>query len=68
MFVDGFVNLCVADIEAGLRFYRDLLGFEETFRTPNEGTPTHVELRLNGARSSAIPTATSSRSSGRSPS
>lgn len=48
MFANGFVNLYTADIEAGLRFYRDLLGFEETFRTPREGTPTHVELVLNG--------------------
>ena len=42
------VNLYTNDIEAGLRFYRDLLGFKETFRTPKEGTPTHVELTLNG--------------------
>jgi lactoylglutathione lyase len=48
VFVDGFVNLYTADIQAGLRFYRDLLGFEETFRTPREGTPEHVELTLNG--------------------
>lgn len=48
MFVNGFVNLYTNDIEAGIRFYRDLLGFEETFRTPKEGTPTHVELILNG--------------------
>lgn len=48
MFVTAFVNLYTADIEAGLRFYRDLLGFEETFRTPTEGTPEHVELILNG--------------------
>jgi catechol 2,3-dioxygenase-like lactoylglutathione lyase family enzyme len=48
VFVNGFVNLYTADIEAGLRFYRDLLGFEETFRTPKEGTPEHVELTLNG--------------------
>jgi lactoylglutathione lyase len=48
MFADAFVNLYTRDIEAGLRFYRDLLGFEETFRTPNEGSPEHVELRLNG--------------------
>ena len=34
MFATAFVNLYTADIEAGLRFYRDLLGFEETFRTP----------------------------------
>jgi lactoylglutathione lyase len=25
-----------------------LLGFEETFRTPRDGTPEHVELALNG--------------------
>lgn len=48
MFATGFVNLYTADIEAGLRFYRDLLGFEETFRTPRDGTPEHVELTLNG--------------------
>jgi len=48
MFATGFVNLYTRDIEAGLRFYRDLLGFEETFRTPTVGTPEHVELTLNG--------------------
>jgi lactoylglutathione lyase len=48
MFATAFVNMYTADIEAGLRFYRDLLGFEETFRTPREGTPEHVELTLNG--------------------
>jgi lactoylglutathione lyase len=48
MFASAFVNLYTADIEAGLRFYRDMLGFEETFRTPREGTPEHVELVLNG--------------------
>ena len=48
MFATGFVNLYTADIEAGLRFYRDLLGFEETFRTPKEGIPEHVELTLDG--------------------
>ena len=42
------VNLYTGDIEAGIRFYRDLLGFEETFRTPSEGVPSHVELQLNG--------------------
>jgi lactoylglutathione lyase len=44
----GFVHLYTRDIEAGLRFYRDLLGFEETFRTPKEGVPEHVELTLDG--------------------
>ena len=48
VFVTGLVNLYTRDIEAGLRFYRDLLGFTETFRTPLEGEPEHVELRLGG--------------------
>ena len=48
MFASGFVNLYTNDIEAGLRFYRDLLGFEETFRTPEDGVPEHVELTLTG--------------------
>ena len=41
-------NLYTDDIEAGLRFYRDLLGFTETFRTPRDGPPEHVELKLDG--------------------
>ena len=48
MFVSALVNLYTHDIEAGIRFYRDLIGFEETFRTPTDGTPEHVELELNG--------------------
>jgi lactoylglutathione lyase len=49
MFVTGaMVNLYTSDIEAGRRFYRDLLGFTETFRTPTEGIPEHIELRSNG--------------------
>lgn len=48
MFTEGFVNLYTRDIEAGIRFYRDLFGFRETFRTPKVGTPEHVELILNG--------------------
>jgi lactoylglutathione lyase len=48
MLVTGFVNLYTGDIEAGLHFYRDLLGFTETFRTPKDGVPEHVELRLDG--------------------
>lgn len=48
MFATALVNLYTRDIDVGLRFYHDLLGFEETFRTPREGTPEHVELRLDG--------------------
>jgi lactoylglutathione lyase len=48
MFSSALVNLYTSDIEAQVGFYRDLLGFSETFRTPREGTPTHVELTLGG--------------------
>jgi len=48
MFAEGLVNLYTRDIEAGIRFYRDLLGFKETFRTPKTGTPTHVEFKVGG--------------------
>jgi lactoylglutathione lyase len=48
MFRSALVNLYTHHIEAGLRFYRDLLGFAETFRTPPDGIPEHVELRLDG--------------------
>jgi lactoylglutathione lyase len=48
MFTTALVNLYTGDIEAALAFYRDLLGFAETFRTPREGRPEHVELQLGG--------------------
>ena len=46
MFRDPQVNFYVADVEGMARFYRDVLGFTETFRTPAEGAPVHVELRI----------------------
>ena len=48
MFSTGFVNLYTSDIEAGIRYTCDLLGFRETFRTPKEGVPEHVEFALEG--------------------
>ncbi len=48
MFRTGLVNLYTRDIEAGMRFYCELLGFRETFRTPREGTPSHIEFELDG--------------------
>lgn len=48
MFRDPQLNIYVTDIDASLRFYRDLLGFTETFRTPEYGAPAHVELQLAG--------------------
>jgi catechol 2,3-dioxygenase-like lactoylglutathione lyase family enzyme len=46
VFREPQINLYVSDIETSLRFYRDVFGFRETFRTPAHGTPIHVELRL----------------------
>lgn len=48
MFVTPMVNLFTDGIESSLAFYRDTLGFVETFRTPLEGVPEHVELVLDG--------------------
>ncbi len=48
MFADGLVNLYTRDIDAAIRFYRDLLELRETFRTPKTGTPTHVEFKVGG--------------------
>ena len=48
VFATGLVNLYTRDIEAGIHFYVELLGFKETFRTPIEGLPDHVEFRLDG--------------------
>lgn len=48
MFSDGLVNLYTNDMRASIRFYGDLLGLDETFRTPKEGLPEHVEFRAGG--------------------
>lgn len=47
MFRTPMINLYTLDIERALAFYRGL-GFVETFRTPPEGQPDHVELVLDG--------------------
>ncbi len=47
MFSTPQVNIYSEDVARSVEFYRSL-GFEETFRTPREGTPIHVELELDG--------------------
>jgi catechol 2,3-dioxygenase-like lactoylglutathione lyase family enzyme len=47
-FVDPQVNYYVEDVETAVRFYTEHFGFVETFRTPKQGKPTHVEVRLGG--------------------
>jgi catechol 2,3-dioxygenase-like lactoylglutathione lyase family enzyme len=46
MFRDPQINYYVRDVAASARFYSELFGFTETFRTPPTGEPVHVELKL----------------------
>ena len=43
---DAMVNYYVKDVEGLAAFYRENFGFHETFRTPREGEPVHIEVRL----------------------
>ncbi len=45
-FKNHLFNIYTSEIEASLRFYRDLLGFGETFRVPKDGPPDHIEMEL----------------------
>src|SRR5215218_7687835 len=47
MFRTPMINLYTQDIQKSLTFYLGL-GFVETFRTPKEGLPVHVEVALDG--------------------
>ncbi len=42
------INYYVDDVETCVAFYVRHFGFEESFRTPKEGSPDHVEVRLGG--------------------
>jgi catechol 2,3-dioxygenase-like lactoylglutathione lyase family enzyme len=41
------INIYTHDVMRLVRFYTSL-GFQETFRTPSERTPVHVEVALDG--------------------
>lgn len=47
IFREPQVNYYVRDVEGLAAFYGHL-GFVETFRTPEEGTAIHIELKLGG--------------------
>jgi catechol 2,3-dioxygenase-like lactoylglutathione lyase family enzyme len=47
MFRTPMINLYTMDIQRSLAFYQGL-GFVETFRTPQDGPPVHVEVTLDG--------------------
>jgi catechol 2,3-dioxygenase-like lactoylglutathione lyase family enzyme len=46
-FIAPEVILFSSDVERAAGFYKQL-GFAETFRVPQEGTPIHVDLQLDG--------------------
>ncbi len=47
MFRNPAINIYSHDVMRLVGFYASL-GFQETFRTPDEGTPVHVEVTLEG--------------------
>jgi len=47
MFSTPQVNIYSRDVLRAVEFYRRA-GFRETFRTPSDGTPIHLELELDG--------------------
>jgi lactoylglutathione lyase len=46
----SFPILDVDDVPASVRFYRDLLGFEEMYRFPDTGEPGYVALCLQDGK------------------
>ena len=49
-FFDGFPIVYVRDLPRSLAFYRDELGFDETYRHPPEGEPGFVALQLENTK------------------
>ncbi len=45
VYLDPAVNYYVEDVEVAVRFYVGHFGFVETFRTPKQGKPDHVEVK-----------------------
>lgn len=43
---DPAINYYVDDVDRAVEFYTKHFGFVETFRTPKDGKPDHVEVRL----------------------
>ena len=58
MFRNAFPILYIQDIAAALEFYRDRLGFAETFRFPAAGEPEFVSLALADGAGLALAAAT----------
>ena len=48
MVTSGLVNVFTHDIQTALDFYQGVLGLPESFRTPEDGVPEHVEMTVGG--------------------
>jgi predicted enzyme related to lactoylglutathione lyase len=53
-FSTPMINLYSRDLSRAVAFYLDF-GFVETFRTPASGTPSHLELTLDGFKLGIAP-------------
>ncbi|MFG1990591.1 VOC family protein [Actinoplanes sp. NPDC048988] len=49
MFDELFPILTTPDLARSLRFYRDLLGGEVTYRFPADGDPAYVSVKIGGS-------------------
>jgi lactoylglutathione lyase len=49
MFTEAFPIVTVPNLPETMRFYRDLLGFRESYRFPGDGEPQFVTLKLGGS-------------------
>ena len=45
-FTNPAINYYVDNVEVAMRFYIEHFGFVDTFRTPEQGKPVHVELTI----------------------
>jgi lactoylglutathione lyase len=52
MFIASMPNIYTRDIDAAAAFYRDQVGFVQTYRFPRDADaqPEHVELRLSDSQ------------------
>lgn len=48
MITSGLVNVFTHDMNRALDFYGGMLRLSESFRTPPEGEPEHVEMSVGG--------------------
>ncbi|MGQ5260799.1 VOC family protein [Micromonospora sp. ZYX-F-536] len=49
MFTEAFPIVTTPDLPRLIAFYRDVVGFEQTYRFPDEGDPEFVALRLGNS-------------------